>query len=108
MTKKVTFNGQEHPVKYNINAIIEFEELTGYDLSTGILVKELAKTKNMRDFIYVGLKNGADVEGQEFKFDLHHVGKFVKMTDLTKYIDVLKSDIDLGGGEEGEQTEEKK
>lgn len=83
MAKTVKLGGKDRPVVYNLNAIIEFDELTGIDLSAGTDVGLLTKPKNIRALAYCGLKHGAISEKIEVEFTIEDVGNWIGFGDGT-------------------------
>lgn len=77
----IKLGGKDRPVAYNLNAIIEFEELTGIDLSAGVSdASVLSKAKNIRALAYCGLVHGAKTEGIEIDFSIDDVGAWISPT----------------------------
>lgn len=79
MTIKI--GGKDRPVKYNLNAVIEFEELTGIDITKGS--EDFARIKNMRALAFCGLKHGAKTEKVEIDFTIDDVGDWLGFGDGT-------------------------
>jgi ABC-type thiamine transport system substrate-binding protein len=93
--KEIEIGGQKRPVKYNINALIEFEELTGIDVVAGLDAKALAKIKNMRALAFVGLKHGHLENSKEpFPFSIDDVGKWIGFGDgsMNSFYSAFNSD----------------
>lgn len=83
MIKTINIGGKDRPVKYNLNALIEFDELTGLDLTSGVDAKDFSKPKSMRALSFVGLKHGAKAEKQEVDFTIDDVGEWLGFGDGT-------------------------
>jgi hypothetical protein len=80
--KEIKIGGVSRPVKYNINALIEFEELTGVELIGGIDPKALTRLKNMRALAFVGLKHGfMETSKEALPFTIEDVGKWIGFGD---------------------------
>jgi len=56
---------------------MEFEELTGLDITEAEHVMQLGKIKNMRALAFVGLKHGAKAESKPFDVTLEQVGDWL-------------------------------
>lgn len=115
LTKTVKIGGKDRPVKYNLNSIIEFDELTGLDIASGeIKVEELRRSKNLRQFLFVGLKHGALTEKQEVDFTADNVGEWVGLggNEFNEFLNALQtqsaSDKEGGDGGASEEGEAKK
>ncbi len=90
MAKTVNLGGKDRPVVYNLNAIIELDELTGIDLSSGTDTALMTKPKTIRALAYCGLKHGAIDAGVEVDFKLEDVGKWITVGDNTTMVQLYK------------------
>lgn len=80
--KEIKIGGESRPVKYNINALIEFEELTGVEIIGGIDAKAFSRLKNMRALAFVGLKHGfLETSKDPLPFSIEDVGKWIGFGD---------------------------
>lgn len=104
----INIGGKDRPVKYNFNAIIEFEELTGIDLAANDDKQMFTKPKFMRALAFVGLKHGAKVEKQEIDFTIDDVGDWLDYNILIKFLDAYVKDNNVGGKQEEPEGEAKK
>jgi hypothetical protein len=80
----IEINGEKFPIRYDLNALSEFEDLTGKSLINGISEQEVNSIKMIRALAYVGLKAGHYVEhkGKEkFPFTIEDVGSFFDLRD---------------------------
>lgn len=110
MTNTVEIGGQQRPVKYNFNAFIEFEEITGIDLTAGANEDQFKKIKNLRALVFVGLKHGARYEKQEFDHTIEDVGGWLSFGDGTtdKFLSSLIKDSKPDNGEPNDNAESEK
>jgi hypothetical protein len=102
--KQVEINGKSYPVRYDINALCEFEELTGKSLINGKVEFDL---KGIRAMVYVGLKSGHCFNNKsEFQHTIQEVGSWLNLTDGTfnKFMGALNESV----GFDTESTEENK
>jgi hypothetical protein len=77
----VNLGGKNRPVAYNLNAIIQFEELTGIDLSAGVSdAGVLSRAKNVRALAYCGLVHGAKENNVDVDFSIEDVGSWISPT----------------------------
>jgi len=105
----ITIGGASRPVKYTINALLEFEELTGIDLISGSPEERarLTKLKNVRALAFVGLKHGAKAENKALDFELETVGDWLSLHDGSFNNIVSSYRKDMGAtGADAEQKEE--
>ena len=63
MIKTVEFAGKERPVKYGFNALALFVEQEKRGLEA---IGENMSIPELLTFVYVGLKEGARIDGQDF------------------------------------------
>jgi hypothetical protein len=103
----IKIGGEDRPVKYTLNAVIEFEELTGIDVTKGS--PDFAKISSMRALAYVGLKHGAKAENKEFTASLEDVGGWIGFGDgsVVEFIKAFQND-GSSGNESTSETEEGK
>lgn len=66
--KYATINDKKYPYKLVIAACIEFEE------EQGITIAEVKTIKHMQHLLYVGLKWGAKIKGEELDISLDDLG----------------------------------
>lgn len=109
MIKTIDIGGKARPVKYNLNALIEFDELTGLDLTSGVDAKDFSKPKSMRALAFCGLKHGAKTEKQEVDFTIEDVGEWLGLGDGTmeKFFQAFQGDS-ASKAEPVEDTDAKK
>ena len=83
MAHEIKLGGKTRPISYTINALIEFEELTGIDMVGGTREDraKLTKLKNVRALAFAGLKHGAKAEGKEVDFTVEDVGDWISFND---------------------------
>lgn len=103
---KINIGGEERPVKYTLNAVIEFEELTGIDVTKGS--PDFARIASMRALAFVGLKHGAKVEKKEFNHTLEDVGEWLGFGDgtIVEFVKAFQNDSSSGKEPVGEATGE--
>lgn len=76
--KHVEIGGELRPVNFGRNALVEFEELTGFSLMDG--TSSLTSFKAMRALVYVGLKWGlykSDGKEPKPRFTILEVGDWL-------------------------------
>jgi hypothetical protein len=74
-------NGDKYPVRYDVNALCQFEDLTGgKSLLNGLADFDV---RYMRALVYVGLACGHSFEEKAFKLSMLDVGKW---DDLIKQV----------------------
>lgn len=104
--KHIELGGQRRPVHFNVNALIEFDEITGLDVTAGVLYVEIRKLKNQRALAYVGLKYGALEEKQQFNLSLAEVGDLMDLKGKAAMAIMEAFNHDMGVvSEEDEQVE---
>ncbi len=81
MIKHIDIGGKSRPVLYNINALIEFEELTGYEILRNHLQMDMKSLKKIRALAFVGLKHGAKVDQTGETFTIEQVGEWISFQD---------------------------
>jgi hypothetical protein len=91
--KTIEIGGKLRPVLYGINALAEFNEGTGTDLSW--IFKTIAKPLGMnmnqvRWLIYVGLKQGAQESNLPVDFTVDDVGKWLDK-DFHKFPEFMEA-----------------
>ena len=106
--KSIKIGGEDRPVKYNINSLIEFEELTGLEIIQAELDPKLfAKLKNMRALAFCGLKHGfIETSKETLPFTIEDVGKWIGFGDgsMDKFFKAFNNDSssEIENSEEGE------
>jgi hypothetical protein len=107
MVKHIEIGGKTRPLLYNINALIEFEELTGDEILKTSLNMDLRSLKKIRALAYVGLKYGAKAEESTEIFTLEKVGDWINLSDET-IPNIVKAFRSSNQGEDNgsESTEE--
>jgi len=96
--KEIEIDGKKYPVRYDLNAICEFEDLTGKSLLAGDMKEGLRDPKALRALVFVGLKcghryaNGKDVK---FEMDIEDVGSLLGLVDgtFTKFMDAFNGSL---------------
>jgi len=107
MVKKINLGGKSRSVRFSINALIEFESITGLDITEPEDRVKMHKLKNIRALAFVGLKYGAKSENEPFDLTEESVGDLL---DATTQNNVMEAFIDhnSSGEETGEEEGEKK
>jgi hypothetical protein len=105
--KQIKIGERSYPVRYDINALCEFEEITGKSLINGSLDMDL---RCLRALMYVGMKCGQSYANplEKFPLSLPQVGAMVELKgDMMKlFMEVLQES--LGVKNEGQDLEDKK
>ena len=106
MVKHIEIGGASRPVLYNINALIEFEELTGHEILQNSLQMDLRSLKKLRALAYVGLKYGARREGLKEVITLDEVGEWLSISDnsIPQIVEAFRSSSE-GEPNSGVKTE---
>lgn len=94
--KYVHVNGTEYPVRYDMNALCEFEEITGNSLINGLKAIDI---RSIRAIAYVGLACGHSFKhnGSSFPHSITDVGKWSDLMDkASEFIEVLNESLDVG------------
>lgn len=74
-------NGEKYPVRYDVNALCQFEDLTGgKSLIYGLASFDV---RYIRALVYVGLICGHEFDEKKCKLSINDVGKW---DDLIKHI----------------------
>lgn len=109
--KNILIGNEQRPVRYSINALIEFEDLTGIDISQGRDPGAFAKLKNMRALVYCGLKHGyQEKEEKDFPHSIEKVGTWIGFGDgsTDKFFDAFINDSSADKTEGEEPREDSK
>lgn len=81
MVKFIDIGGEKRPVRYSVNALIEFEDLTGLNILSAGSVIDFRELKTLRALAFVGLKHGARAEKKQFDIVLEDVGDWLAVSD---------------------------
>jgi hypothetical protein len=87
--KEIEVNGQKFPVRYDLNALCELEELTGYNMLDGSMQFNM---RSLRGLAYVGLKHGHRYQHNntsQFTKSLDDVGTWLQPSDLKLFPPIL-------------------
>lgn len=101
---EINLGGKSRPVAYTINALIEFEEITGLDLiGSREDAAKLVRLKNIRALAFVGLKHGV----KEPDFTIEDVGNWISFNDgsIGEIMKAYRKDVG-GKTDSEEKTEE--
>jgi hypothetical protein len=95
--KHIEVNGQSYPVRYDINALCEFEDITGKSLISGIGETDI---RSIRALVFVGLKSGHDFHYKgitKFTHTINEVGQWLNLTDGTvgKFMEALNDSLGI-------------
>lgn len=104
----INIGGKERHVEYNFNAIIEFEELTGIDLTSNNDKQLFTKVKNIRALAFCGLKHGALVKKEPVDFTLEDVGAWLNYSNMSDILNGYVKDSSTGEDSTGEPQGEAK
>lgn len=85
MLKYIEIGGQQRPVRYNQNALEEFEVLTGLSVLDGLTFKKVGHVKALA---FCGLKHGY-LESKDYKedaipFTITDVGRWLDMENTSQ------------------------
>lgn len=108
--KNIEVNGQSYPVRYDMNALCEFEDITGKSLLSGMGEVDM---RSLRALIYVGLKSGHNFQSKgvtKFTHSIDDVGQWIDLTSGIgeKFMEVLHESLGVkkkqseNAGEPGE------
>jgi len=104
----ISIGSKERPVRYNFNALIEFEELTGVDLSSNQDASLFTKPKNLRALAFCGLKHGAKAEKQTVDFTIDDVGEWLDANSISSFFQAYINDSSTGESAEPSEGGEPK
>lgn len=103
--KHIKLGGALRPLQFTINALIEFEELTGLDINDLDDRMKISRIKNIRALAYVAFKHGHKLEAKgDPDFTLEDVGNWLNKGTISKITDAFIDDTSTG--EEGDEIEE--
>jgi hypothetical protein len=93
--KQIEVNGQSYPVRYDINALCEFEDITGKSLITGIGETDV---RSIRALVYVGLKSGHSFHYKgvtKFTHSIEEVGQWLDLQNgvVGKFMEALSESL---------------
>lgn len=100
--KQVDINGQTFPVRYDMNALCELEELTGQNTLSGTLTFDM---KCLRALAYVGLKHGHKYQHSnitQFAKTIEEVGSWMDVKFLKLFPPIL---FEFTNGEQEKKPE---
>lgn len=105
--KSIEVNGQLYPIRYDMNALIEFEDITGKSLLNGLSEEEAKSIKVLRALAFVGLKSGHYFEKQgkeKFPHTLEDVGSWFDISD-SSFVDEFRNSIPKSEGTQAGGTD---
>lgn len=104
--KTVSFGGKSYPVRYDVNALCDFEDLSGKSLVNGSIDMDI---RCLRALVYVGLKCGHNFTNKTEKFplSLQDVGEMVSLNDDTMKNFMAVLEDSLGGNKEDSEKSKK-
>ena len=103
--KTIKIDGLDKPIRFNFNALCEFEDITGIPFMEGIASLDL---RGMRALIYVGLKSGAQQDGKPFEYTIDQVGEWLQVdTKLMEEVAIILAES-LPQGKPGKTGAKKK
>ena len=112
-TETIKMGGKERPVKFNINALAEFNRLTGTNFAWLFQIAEnplIMDFNHVRYLAYCGLVEGCEINDQEIDFTVKEVGQWLN-DDFAKFPDLVKGlqnvIVDLNNAEEGTKKKAK-
>jgi len=92
MIKHIEIGGASRPVRYNNNALEEFEELTGLSVMDGL---QLKKIKHLKALAFCGLKHGwleeNDYQGT-YPETLDTIGRWFDMGNTSAIFEAFHKD----------------
>jgi hypothetical protein len=104
-TKDIEIHGSKYPVRYDINAFAEYEELTGKSFASILSPMDM---KSLRALAFVGLKYGhSHAHNKVTKLDksIDDIGTWLPINKLTDFRNIATDFI--VGEEKKEDTESK-
>ena len=106
MIKKIDIGGEKRPVRFSINALMEFEDITGIDITDPEGRIQMIKMKNIRALAFVGLKHGFKIEHKaDPSFTIEDVGDWLDTQSKDSILDVFSGE---SSGDEEETKEDEK
>lgn len=110
MLKYIEIGGQSRPVRYNQNALEEFEELTGLSVLEGMNIKKISDIKKLA---FCGLKHGylesVDYKEEKPPFTLTDVGRWFDMVNMRSVVfGVFHNDTSTGESAESAEVDSEK
>ena len=107
MVKHIEIGGASRPVRYNNNALEEFEQLTGLSVMDGLQLKKIGHLKALA---FCGLKHGW-LEEKDYKEPypetLESIGRWFDMGNTAEIFKAFQEDTS-SGNESGEVEAGKK
>ena len=97
MIKYIEIGGAKRPVRYNHNALEEFEEITGLSMMDETIIAALKKVKNQKALAFCGLKHGfleANDYSADFPESLVTVGRWLNVTNVYSIFDAYRKDTE--------------
>lgn len=106
--REVEVNGQKYPVRYDMNALCEFEDITGKSLIKGMVDSDV---RCIRALVYVGLKCGHDFKQKgvtKFTHSINDVGQMLDLTSgvVNRFMEVLNESLGVKKEEAGDASAE--
>lgn len=110
MVRHIQIGGESRPITFNVNALIEFEEITGIDITEFEGRKSMTRMKNIRALAYCGLKYGyRQANGKYPDFTIEDVGGWMDKDNVGSITEsFLKENPPEEEGGEAEEGDKKK
>lgn len=102
MIKHIQIGGAKRPIRFSINALMEFEEITGIDITETEGRAQMMKLKNIRALAFSGLKHGFKVENpaQAIPFTVEEVGDWLDTANQDLILNVFSNETSIEGDQE--------
>lgn len=85
MVRYIKIGGATRPITFNINALIEFEDLTGIDITETEGRERMSRLKNIRALAFCGLKHGFKEETKDAPdFSIDDVGAWLDTDNISE------------------------
>jgi hypothetical protein len=99
-------NGEKYPVRYDVNALCQFEEISGgKTLLSGTVGFDV---RCMRALVYVGLVCGHEFEKKDFLLTPLDIGRWDDMMKVTAQCTAILNEMIFGVKQKGKKGEDKK
>lgn len=107
MVNHLNIGGEKRAIRFSINALLEFQELTGLDITDLEGRMKMLQIKNLRALAFVGFKHGYKKEsGKEPTFTIEDVGDWLDIESQNAIMQAFSGDS--SGDASAEEIEESK
>lgn len=100
----IQLGGEKRPIRFTVNAIMEFEDLTGLDIMTIEGQSKMESVRNVRALAFVGLKSGFKKEfpNKDVPFSIDDVGDWLDTENIELVKNAFISDSSSAETQEGD------